>query len=71
MKNRYTPFEPHFYYIKVGFKGVYIIRTCFRDVCIWAIWFAVCNDNANHRDRYFCVMAQCIVFDGKKSQNVK
>ena len=22
---------PHFYYIKVGFEGVYITRTCFRD----------------------------------------
>ena len=23
--------EPHFFYIKVGFKGVYISRTCFPD----------------------------------------
>ena len=31
-KNRYTvPCIPQFCYIKVGFKGVYIIRTCFRD----------------------------------------
>ena len=32
-KNRYTPANPSFttLYIKVGFKGVYIIRTCFRD----------------------------------------
>ena len=28
-KIRYTPF----FYIKVGFKGVYISRTCFPDVC--------------------------------------
>ena len=26
------PLEPQFYYIKVGFKGVNITRTCFRDV---------------------------------------
>ena len=26
------PFIPQFYYIKVGYKGVYIIRTCYRDV---------------------------------------
>ena len=26
------PCEPHFYYIKVGFKGVYLSRTCFPDV---------------------------------------
>ena len=29
-KNRYTPANP-FYYIKVGFKGVFIARTCFPD----------------------------------------
>ena len=31
-KNRYTPANPSFFYIKVGFGGVYITRTCFRDV---------------------------------------
>ena len=31
-KNRYTPSYPSFANIKVGFKGVYITRTCFRDV---------------------------------------
>ena len=31
-KNRYTPSNPSFsIYIKVGFKGVYISRTCFLD----------------------------------------
>ena len=30
-KNRYTPANP-FYYIKVGFKGVFIARICFPDV---------------------------------------
>ena len=31
-KNRYTPAHPSFsIYIKVGFKGVYIARTCFPD----------------------------------------
>ena len=30
-KNRYTPVNPCFFYIKVGFKGVYMARTCFRD----------------------------------------
>ena len=30
-KNRYTPAYPSFADIKVGFKGVYITRTCFRD----------------------------------------
>ena len=30
MRNRYTPAYP-FCYIKVGFKGVYITRTCFPD----------------------------------------
>ena len=30
-KNRYTPHNPVFFYIKAGFKGVYISRTCFPD----------------------------------------
>ena len=30
-KIRYTPANPSFFYIKVGFKGVYISRTCFPD----------------------------------------
>ena len=30
-KNRYTSRIPQFCYIKVGFNGVYITRTCFRD----------------------------------------
>ena len=31
-KNNVYPCKPQFYYIKVGFKGVYIIQVCFRDV---------------------------------------
>ena len=30
-KNRYTPATTIFFYIKVGFKGVFIARTCFPD----------------------------------------
>ena len=30
-KNRYTPAYPSFAYIKVGFRGVNIARTCFPD----------------------------------------
>ena len=30
-KNRYTPSKPQFYYIKVGFKGLFIARICFPD----------------------------------------
>ena len=33
-KNRYTPANPSFFYVKVGFKGVFIARTCFPDVYI-------------------------------------
>ena len=29
----YTPVNPQFYYIKVGFKGVKIIWAGFRDAC--------------------------------------
>ena len=31
-KNNVYPCKPQFYYIKMGFKGVKIIYTCFRDV---------------------------------------
>ena len=31
-KIRYTPANPIFFYIKVGFKGVYFSWTCFPDV---------------------------------------
>ena len=31
-KNRYTPINPNFFYIKVGFEGVHIAWTCFPDV---------------------------------------
>ena len=31
-KNKGYPSKPQFYYIKVGFKGVKIIKACFRDV---------------------------------------
>ena len=30
-KNTVYPYRPRFYYIKVGFKGVKIIKACFRD----------------------------------------
>ena len=30
-KNNVNPCKPQFYYIKVGFKGVKIIKVCFRD----------------------------------------
>ena len=33
-KNNVYPCKPHFYYIKVGFKGVKIISACFRDVLL-------------------------------------
>ena len=33
-KNRYTPANPSFTYIKVGLKGVYFSRTCFPDVIV-------------------------------------
>ena len=41
-KNMYTPANPSFtlikllYFIKVGCKGVFVTRTCFRDELIWS-----------------------------------
>ena len=41
-KNRFTPAFPSFFYIKVGFRGVYITRTCFHDVtCSTAKLFGI------------------------------
>ena len=31
MKNNVYPCKPQFYYINVGFKGIKIIKACFRD----------------------------------------
>ena len=37
-KNNVYPCKPQFYYIKVGFKGVRIIKACFRDANVfWLI----------------------------------
>ena len=53
-KNRYTPAYPSFAiynYIKVGFKGVFISRTCFPDACflemtmMCAYWSMCANKN--------------------------
>ena len=41
--NNVYPFEPQFYYIKVGFKGVKIISACFRDEYIYAMSGNVMN----------------------------
>ena len=34
-KNNVNPCKPKFYYIKVGFNGVKIIKACFRDVYLY------------------------------------
>ena len=34
-KNNVYPCKPQFYYIKVGFKGVKIIKVCFHDGCFF------------------------------------
>ena len=34
MKNNVYPFKPQFNYTKVGFKGVEIIKACFRDAVL-------------------------------------
>ena len=34
-KNNVYPCKPQFYYIKVGYKGVNIIKACFRDALEW------------------------------------
>ena len=37
-KKKVYPCKPQFYYIKVGCKGVFVTRSCFRDG-IWLIGF--------------------------------
>ena len=34
MKNNVYSYKPQFYYIKVGFKGVKIMKACSRDVLL-------------------------------------
>ena len=33
IRKKVYPCKPQFYYIKVGCKGVFVTRTCFRDEC--------------------------------------
>ena len=40
-KNNVYPYKPQFYYIKVGFMGVKIIKACFRDVYLIVIRFRI------------------------------
>ena len=48
-KNRFTPAYPSFTIIKVGFKGVYIARTCSLDVlCCQHPFAIVTNSNQKH-----------------------
>ena len=53
-KNSVHPFKPQFYYIKVGFKGVKIIKACFRDGQLKSLRLedALANLICIHRKRY-------------------
>ena len=33
IRKNVNSYKPQFYYIKVGCKGFFVTRTCFRDVC--------------------------------------
>ena len=46
-KNNVYPCKPQFYCIKVGFKGVKIIKVCFRDVFTCCAFSAFVSINAN------------------------
>ena len=48
-KNNVYPCKPLFYYIKVGFKGVKIIRVCFRDVTI--VWLFEKNKTKQKKNK--------------------
>ena len=41
MKNNVYPCKPQFYYIKMRFKEIKIIKLCFRDVVICGICFVI------------------------------
>ena len=43
-KNNVYPCKPKFYYIKVGFKGVEIIKACFRDGLANCTLIVVCEN---------------------------
>ena len=43
IRRKVYPCKPKFYYIKVGCKGVFVTRTCFRDdnsKFLWPCYFA-------------------------------
>ena len=45
--NNVYPCKPHFYYIKVGFKGVNIIQACFHDEMAVPMFKVIINANHN------------------------
>ena len=51
LENKVYPLKPQFFYIKVGFEGVYIARTCFPDgletleIYIPQTQAMLCNEN--------------------------
>ena len=42
MNNNVYPCKPQFYYIKVGLKGVNILKACFRDERYHIIFMHIC-----------------------------
>ena len=42
-ENKVYPLKPQFFYIKVGFEGVYIARTCFPDDFNISFFFSSIN----------------------------
>ena len=61
-KNNVYPCKPEFYYIKVGCKGVFITRTCFRDATSAGYLkyskivssFKIVNIRIKEKHCYFC-----------------
>ena len=47
-KKKVYPCKPQFYYIKVGCKGVFVTRTCFRDDLQIILFTAVKNCSILH-----------------------
>ena len=58
--NNIYPFKPLFYYIKVGFKGVKIIKVCFRDDS--TVWMHTYSQTQTHSMNCSCSSSGSTLF---------
>ena len=70
-KKKEYPCKPQFYYIKVGCKGVFVTRTCFRDVLYQDSHYANMPMQYAAKTKKYCLIFQNLCFIGLLFSNKK